>query len=132
MAKGKKTGGRPFPPGNILNPNGAPRVPEDLKNARKLTKVQFEILINKYLFSPKQVLAAAAQNPDTPVLELLIGSIMHKAVVEGDERRLNFLLDRLLGKVTEKVSHVDADGKAMQLPQVMIYLPDNGRSKKED
>lgn len=131
MARGKKTGGRNFKEGNIANPHGAPRVPQDLKDARKLSKIQFEILVNKYLFNKKQDLAVAAANPETPVLELLIGSIIHKAVVEGDERRLNFLLDRLIGKVVDKVSNVDADGKAIQLPQVMIYLPDNGRNKKD-
>ena len=46
---------------------------------------------------------AIVLNPDTPLIEVLIASIVNKAVHQGDERRLTFILDRLIGKVKDTV-----------------------------
>lgn len=110
MAKGKKTGGRNFKKGASGNPKGPAPLPEDIKETRKLTQIEFERIANKYLFARKDEIAKASVDPNTPVIELLIGSIIHKAVVEGDERRLDFLLARLVGKVVQPVAHSGPDG----------------------
>lgn len=98
MAKGIKTGGRDFKKGESGNPKGPPKVPEDIREARKLNQITFERIANKYLFSNKSEITKSSSDPNTPVIELMISSIIHKAVVEGDERRLEFLLSRLVGK----------------------------------
>lgn len=110
MAKGKKTGGRDFKKGQSGNPKGPAPLPEDIKEARKITQIEFERLANKYLSARKEDIAKASADPNTPVLELIISSIIHKAVVEGDERRLDFLLTRLIGKVVQPVAHSGPDG----------------------
>lgn len=125
MAKGKKTGGRNFKPGQSGNPKGPATIPADIKAARELSKIEFERIANKYLFMTKNEITAAAMNAETPALELLVGSIVHKAVVEGDERRLNFLLDRLIGKVAERIG--GPDGKPLPAGQTVVLLPRNGR-----
>jgi len=38
------------------------------------------------------------ENPDTPMGEIALASILVRAVDEGDSAKLNFLLDRLVGK----------------------------------
>ena len=38
------------------------------------------------------------ENPDTPMGEIALAAILVKAVDEGDSAKLNFLLDRLVGK----------------------------------
>lgn len=95
--------GRRWKKGQSGNPKGAQRIPADIKEARKLNQIEFEKIANKYLYSTPDQIKKVTQNPDTPVLDLLITSILHKAVVEGDEKRLEFLLTRLLGKVPDKV-----------------------------
>lgn len=39
------------------------------------------------------------QQKKLPAIELIIASIIHKAVIWGDQVRLNFLLERLIGQV---------------------------------
>ena len=39
----------------------------------------------------------------TPALELMIASIVWKAIAEGDERRFDFILNRTIGKVKEEI-----------------------------
>lgn len=103
MARGKKTGGRDFPPNNIANPDGRPKVPEDVKAAQKLTKNAFILVTNKYLSMTKEEIKRAATDPKTPSLELMIAGLISKAVNEGCQKRLNFLLERLIGKVPTSV-----------------------------
>ena len=43
------------------------------------------------------------QNPDVPMIEMMIGSIVHKALVEGDPKRFDFILNRTIGKVADKI-----------------------------
>lgn len=102
MTWGRKTGGRDIKPGEVRNPNGRPRLPEELKKARKLTADKFEMAVNRFLFGTKEEIAEASRNPETKVIDLLIASILHKAIVGGDEKRLQFVLDRLIGKVKDE------------------------------
>jgi hypothetical protein len=126
--KGKKAPGRPFKKGQSGNPSGRPKLPQDLLEAKKLTQIEFERIVNKYLFEGKQKLAQAAADPGTTVLELLIGSIIHKAVIEGDEKRMEFLLNRIVGKVTERIG--GPNGEPIEGNTRIIVIPSNGREAK--
>ena len=101
MAIGRKTGGRDFEPGNNANPNGRPRVPEDVKQARKLTRMELERILNEYVYLSKGEITDRLKSTGTPALELIIGSIIVKAVTAGDQQRMNFLLDRLGVRIPE-------------------------------
>lgn len=126
MAKGKKTGGRDFKKGHKGGP-GKPPVPPDLRAARDLTRLEFERTANKYLFMKKLDFQKAINDPEIPMFELMMANIVFKATTEGDERRLEFLCSRLIGKVVQPLS--GPDGKA--LPVVHIHIPSNGREAKE-
>lgn len=102
MAQGKKTGGRDFEAGNPGGP-GRPKIPEDLKMARRLNKLELEKLLNKFLFMTPDEMTQRIQSSDVTAIEAMIGSIIIKAVKDGDQQRLNFILERLIGKVKDQI-----------------------------
>lgn len=104
MANGEKTGGRDFQPGQSGNPNGRPRLPEDLKAARRLNKVELDRILNEYLHMSLNEIKERASNPDTPALEVMVAKVVAEAIKRGDEKRLGFILDRLVGPVKTKVA----------------------------
>ena len=110
MAKGKKTGGRDFKPGESGNPKGAQAIPTDLKQARQLTRLELERVLNRYIHMTKAEIVKAAQNPDTPAIELMVASLISRATNEGDHKRISFLLDRLVGTVAQTVRVSGDDG----------------------
>lgn len=103
MAKGKKTGGKNFRPGQSGNQRGAPVLPADIVEARKLNRTELERVLNKYIYMTKAEIVRAAQSPDTPAMELMIASLISKGTNEGDPRRLGFLFEYLGFIVTKKV-----------------------------
>lgn len=102
MGYGKKTGGKDFQKGQAGGP-GRPATPDDLKNVKKLSTNEMQALLAKYLRMSKGQLIALHKDPDVPAIDLLVMSIIQKAVVHGDHQRMNFLLDRTIGRVTDKV-----------------------------
>lgn len=90
-------------PGQSGNPEGRTKLPEDIRTAKKLNKIELERLLNLYLtLSDDEIKLRLADN-STPQLEKMIASIVTKAVDQGDQQRLTFLLDRLVGKVKDEV-----------------------------
>jgi hypothetical protein len=123
MAKGKKTGGRDFKPGVSGNPGGAIKLPEDIKQARKLTRVELERILNRFVYMTKQEIIDIARDPKTTGLELMIASLVSKATNEGDYKRISFILDRLGFIVAQKMEHSGDIGN----PRVVVTVPSNGR-----
>ncbi len=80
---------------------GRPRVPEDLKNSRLSNRVEFEIALNKYVKMTGSQIKAAIESDDIPMTELITAQILNRAFNEGDHRRFEFILDRLIGKPKE-------------------------------
>lgn len=100
MARGKKTGGRNFQPGVSGNPAGGPGLPQDLRDARKMTAAEVTRILTELIdMSPE---AYAAFKPRT-MLESIVLSLMNKAIEEGCTARLNLLFDRIIGKVKETI-----------------------------
>lgn len=104
MARGKKTGGRDFQPGNPGGPGPTP-TPPDLKETQKLTRVKVARLMNKYSHLSVQELRKIVQDPNTLAIDALVCSVLGTGISKGDHQRLTFLLDRLIGPVTQKVQH---------------------------
>src|SRR6185369_3490089 len=97
MAYGRKTGGRDFKKGNPGGP-GQPKLPEEVKIIRQLNKAEFESLTAKFLNMNQEQLIEHLKRPETTAFELMIGTIMAKAIKEGDEKRLDFFMNRVVGK----------------------------------
>lgn len=103
MARGKKTGGKNFKPGETGNPNGRPQVPQDVKQMRELNKVELTRILNKFVYLTKDELSECLKDPMTPAVEMMVGTIIHKAITTGDHSRLTFILDRLVGPNKQSV-----------------------------
>lgn len=94
MAKGFKSGGRDFEPGCTPGP-GRPSLPSDLRKLRKTNRARVDRLIHKYLHLPVAGIKARVEHPETPALEVIVGRIVAKAIVEGNENVLAFLLNQI-------------------------------------
>lgn len=105
MATGFKSGGRNFQKGVVTNPKGRPRIPEDLKDAGRLTKPELERLMNKMLSMQPGELTKQLKSGELTCKEMLIGTIISKGIIHGDQHRLDFILNRLIGKVKEQVEY---------------------------
>lgn len=104
MAKGKKTGGgKDFAFGNPGGP-GRPPTPPDILEAKKLTQAEFARITQKFMALSKAEMQVIAKDPSTPALDLMVLSIISKGINQGDDKRLNFFLDRFIGKVKEEIN----------------------------
>ncbi len=92
-----------FKPGQSGNPGGRPKLPGDIAEARKLNQHELERVINKYIWMTKDGLKAAAKDPDTTVMELMVASIVASAIEKGDQMRLEFILARIIGRVRDQL-----------------------------
>lgn len=102
----KRVVGRPFPKGVSGNPGGKKPLPEDIKRARQLNQVELERILNKYLYMDRAEFQEwADKRTGMPVIECLVLQILARGTLEGDERKLEFMLRRLIGPVAEKIEH---------------------------
>lgn len=125
MAKGKKTGGKSFKKGESGNPNGRPSLPDDVKEAREINKIELERILNKYIHMTFKQIQKVCADDATPVLDLMICKIIGEAIKKGDQVKLGFILDRLpVGPVKKTIN---LDGKPLIAPTVILRIPKNGR-----
>lgn len=82
---------------------GRPRLPKDLLDAKKLTSEEFMRTATELLRLPPQAICDVVNDPATPALTTLVGTMIVKAIDEGDERRCDFLLARIVGKVPDRI-----------------------------
>jgi hypothetical protein len=101
MAKGLKTGGRNFKPGNPGG-KGRPPVPPELKAARKMNRTELELLLTEMLQLSPLELKTRKDNPKS-MLELFVISIITQGINKGDHQRLDFLITQLLGRIKERL-----------------------------
>lgn len=90
---------KPLKPGQSGNPKGRPKNPPQLREIQQLTKGEYSLMINKMLQCKPEDLA----NYNGTVLEKWVASVIYHGIKHGDPSRLASLIDRLIGKVPEKV-----------------------------
>ena len=129
--KGKQEGpGKPFEAGKSGNPQGRPPTSPDVVKARKLNAVEVSRIISEMLYKTQDEIAAIRNDPASSSIQVLIAAIMIKGVSFGDYASLDFIFNRSIGKVTEKVEHKLPKPTVMKLigsDAVMVF-----GSKKED
>lgn len=91
--------------GQSGNPKGRVKLPEEVKEAKRLNRASMEAALNKFLTWETDKLAEFLRDTKNPVLDMIIAKILIEAMKKGDQMRLNFLFDRLIGKVQDKVEH---------------------------
>jgi len=106
MARGKATPAS-FKKGDIkpvlAGMKSRRNLPQDIKDARLMNANEFENIIYKCLSMNKEQLTEIFKNPLTPAKDLVVIKILTKAIETGDHTRLNFLLERTIGKVVDKI-----------------------------
>lgn len=100
-----------FKKGDSGNPKGRRPLPPDLKNVSPYTAGEISRVISKYGRLTKDAIYEVMSNPATPVMDLSICKMFEKSLEDGDYGRLNFLLDRCIGKapVSEPLELEDND-----------------------
>ena len=108
--------GRKFEKGNqAAKGHGRPPAPPDLTGVTYLTQDHVKRQVSVFLEKPLGELMKIAADPKSPSLQALVAQIIINAHEEGDQARLNFLLDRCVGKVKEER---DVNVRVSQLPTV--------------
>jgi hypothetical protein len=85
---------KPFKPGQSGNPGGQPKVPDDLRKARLHNNEEVERSIHKFFNMTRGELRGMLEDDDTPVVDVLVGGIVAKAVSTACHTRATFLLER--------------------------------------
>lgn len=105
IAKGRKTGGKNFKPGHGI---GRPANPPEIKAASNLSMAEARAKLTEYMKLTMVELEAAMKDRTKEAMDLWIIRIVLLGIKNGDHIRLNFMFDRLIGKVTEKIEHKGA------------------------
>jgi len=82
---------KPFKPGQSGNPSGKPK--------QLLTKDKVSSIFQKFSCKNRIELQAVIDDQKSTMIEIMVASVMVKAAKEGDYARVQFLLDRAVGKV---------------------------------
>ncbi len=96
--------GRPFQKGNPGGPGRPPMDPE-LKKIQKVTRTEAELLLSKFMQMDIDELEAVLRDKKRKCVEHMIGRIVLMGIKNGDHARLDFMLNRLIGKVKENIEH---------------------------
>ena len=94
-----------FKPGQSGNPKGRKPLPPGEKGLAGLTKNKVRQLFGKFMGLTTQEIIAKCEDKTTPALEMILGRIILKAISTGDYTRLEFLLNRVVGKVKDEIDH---------------------------
>lgn len=90
--------GKTWQKGQSGNPGGITKKAKELMAARKLTKQVFEEKLQEFMKMPMADLENIVERykaDAVPCLDMLVGSIIVKAIMEGCVTRMNFLLSRM-------------------------------------
>lgn len=93
---------------DMANPKGAPEQyrfkpgnPGGGRPKGLIRRDDIEAAITKFWKMTKAEVQAIIENPKATMGDLMIASVIAKAIDQGDQARVAFLLDRLVGKVKE-------------------------------
>lgn len=101
MARGDK--GKRFKPGESGNPNGRPPTSPEVKALRKLTSEYIEEIGDLILMQDWAKLQEIANSQDVPPIQRIYAKALVMAERKGDTAALEQFLNRVVGKVREKL-----------------------------
>lgn len=120
--------GRPFPKGKSGNKGGRPKKNPIIAKFKETTYEDFIFQLQRYGVLTKDQMKEDLKRPDCTMFEHIFGRIVIDAA-QGEKDARQVLLDRLWGKVKEKIEH---SGTNTNDVKVIITLPDNGTKLIED
>lgn len=97
-----------FKEGDIPNPQGMLPVGSNIKEARKLTRLEFEAIAHKYMFMTIGQLKKVSGSDDLPSIDqMIIGAMLEG--MKGNWKAFSFILDRTIGMAVRRHSVVIDD-----------------------
>mgnify|MGYP000960459449 CR=1 FL=1 len=121
MAKGFKTGGRDFVKGKPGGPGRGHLSPE-AKQFRKLTADEFIKRVNKYFFMTKTQLLRGLGSKKITTLDLYIRNSIVKGLDKGDYYTLDCMLNRIIGRPSEKVELTNPAGNPVIITSILARM----------
>lgn len=95
---------KPFLKGNPGGP-GRPKKDPLVKKALKMTRNEVEECLVRYLRCSVEELKDLVKNDKLTTIEMLVARIIYQGIRTGDQQKLNFLLERIVGKVKDQIEH---------------------------
>lgn len=92
-----------FKKGQSGNPSGKPKLIPELVGVKPLTKEEVARIIGKYSRMTYPELMELTSGASLPAIDMVIVNALKNAIKDGDLYKLGFLLERTIGKVTDKV-----------------------------
>lgn len=93
--------GRPFPKGQSGNPGGAPKLPAELRAARRENLQALIRLVHAYAgMTQEEVTQRLSGNEAVQLEEMVQGQI--KKASEGDHNAFKFIIELMCGKIPEQ------------------------------
>lgn len=84
---------------------GRPRKDPDVGAVMKINRTTVEACLAKYLGMPLEMLAVVMKDTTLPNIEHMVARIIYQGIKYGDQQKLNFLLERIVGKVRDQIEH---------------------------
>lgn len=104
MTNKKKKHSGMWKPGQSGNPKGRSPISQEVKDLKKTRGEELIKTIDRWLFcSTKEEMVAEAAKDNVSALDLCIIRVIMGAASRGDPGRLNALLDRIIGPVSQKI-----------------------------
>jgi hypothetical protein len=97
MAIGKKSGGKNWVKGQSGNPNGRPKLPDEIKEARKISVEKIIEMFSKYLLMTESDFRKVDRNNLT-MLETWFLKNIDYAIQKRDHHTFDKILDRVIGR----------------------------------
>ena len=95
--------GKPFVKGDKRC--GRPRKTPEEKKAYSMNKTEATQILVDFMQMKTSELELIPKDKSRKVIEHIIARIALEAIRTGDHVRLNFVLDRVIGKVSDKIEH---------------------------
>jgi len=109
----------PWKPGESGNPKGRnPHLPE-IQTFARVSPGMVKAVFSKYLGVTIEELRELSLDTKLPAFDAAVVSILVKIITQGDMQKLNYVLDRLIGKVKE----VDPESEEGEQVASTILIP---------
>jgi len=108
-------GGKRFKKGQSGNPKGSSAKAKVLSSITRMTNEQLADIGSVLLNGTEGALEAIVTDPKASIMQKWIAKLIIHSMLEGDASVFNAVLNRIVGKVKERIEHTGADGDAISI-----------------
>lgn len=123
-------GGHRFKKGRSGNPKGSSAKARAMGQLRRLTADVIAQFGSDILLENEQALQDVLQDPEAPMINKWMASLVKSSMLDGDPAVFNALLNRITGKVQDRIEHTGPDGDAIHIRALMTVEELEQRSEQ--